>query len=108
MEKILAAVLITFLILVIIILETLKATGKLHTRAPYSYRSWVKCYIKLLLVTIIGCLLLYLFTKSTEVAITIGVILISCMAMSFILMMYSEYSVRRYHKKKKKQNNLLH
>ena len=61
---------ITFLITI----EYLIRKGKLKRADTYSYKSVIESSIRYLLIAFIICFLIYLYSKSLEVSLTLGIV----------------------------------
>ena len=105
MGKFIAILLIVISAIIVIIIEAQKRRGKLKDLDTYSYRSLAKIYIKLFGFILIGCMLIYAFSKSIELTIGLGVFLIACVLASFINLLLSEYQIKRKGGKRRVNKN---
>lgn len=89
---------ITFLLLSIvfaIIVELKIRKGKINRADTYSYAQVLRMGVRSSFFAIIISLIVYLFSNSLEVTITLGIFFLSCIVAGCLYGLFLEYQVKR-------------
>jgi hypothetical protein len=79
----------------VVTIELMIKKGKLKRINTYSYKPVVNISLIALYVVIIICLLVYIFSKSAEVTLTLGSFLLFCVIAGCLKGLLSEYQTKR-------------
>ena len=85
----------------VVTVELMIRKGKLKRIDSYSYKPVIKTGLIALYITLIICLVIYFFSKSLEVSMSLGVFLLFCIIAGCLKGLLSEYQTKRRGGRKK-------